>query len=294
MTRQKRTWFPGAAAHTICQFIDRRFYMVDDADRRALLDSIDLASDRWDWTWLSYAAMSSHLHYGHIAGSEHPERFFRSAHTRFAKRYHGRGRPTLGHVFANRPNIFHVNPAAVHRMVAYHHRNPVRAGVVERPSQSTWTSHRAYLRLDPAPRWLDVERALGILGFDDTAAGRRHFDEFVMEVDLDDRPPQMHVECVEVSGRDRREVDWTELIHLARTVSQLPEGEPLDTKTSSAARARRLIAFVATRDLGQTHAAVGKRLAIHPGSVCNLLARATNQAGLAADVADLRALLTAP
>ncbi len=37
------------------------------------------------------------------------------------------------------------------------HRNPVEAGVVTRPRDSTWTSHRIYLRLEPAPPWFDVE-----------------------------------------------------------------------------------------------------------------------------------------
>jgi len=41
------------------------------------------------------------------------------------------------------------------------------------------------MRLDAAPTWLNVEQVLAWLGFEDTAAGRKSFDEFVIEVDLD-------------------------------------------------------------------------------------------------------------
>ena len=84
--------------------------------------------------------MSSHVHYGHVAGIVDPDRFFRSAHTRFAQRYHRRPtRQTLGAVFADRPRIHPVRGDRLLRMVAYHHRNPIAARVVERPAQSNWT-----------------------------------------------------------------------------------------------------------------------------------------------------------
>ena len=62
MPRLRRSWVPGAGAHTICRFIDRRFTLVQDTDRHRVLESIEHAHDRWDWMWLSYAVMSTHLH----------------------------------------------------------------------------------------------------------------------------------------------------------------------------------------------------------------------------------------
>lgn len=296
MPRQRRTWVPNAGAHTISRFVDRRYYLIDRHDRRLLLDSIERADDRWDWRWLSYAAMSTHLHYGHIAGEVEPDRFFRSAHTRFALRYHRREtRETLGHVFAARPTTYAIKASLLARLVAYHHRNPVKAGVVERASQSTWTSHRAYLRLDPAPPWLDVEWALDVLGFRDTAAGRRLFDEFVTEVDLDDWQGGPQPGPVVVTGsRGLEDVDWSRLVALARAVTNLPANESLASRRRKAVKTRQVIAYVATRDLGQTYSAVGTKLGMKTGSVFNLLSRMTGtDADVQGPVDELRRRLAA-
>jgi hypothetical protein len=218
--------------------------------------------------------MSSHIHYGLLAGVVDPDRFFRSAHTRFAQRYHRSTQHTLGPVFAERPKLHTVEQADLQRLVAYHHRNPVEAGVVQRPSQSSWTSHRAYLRLDPPPNWLDVERSLDLLGFRDTAAGRRHFDEFVTEIDMHDRPLMpKRKQAVETSRRGTDVVDWSLLVDLAREVTGLPHGEPLSSKSYRAALTRRLIAILATRELGQTYANVAAQLEMTTGSAYNLVTR---------------------
>jgi len=274
MPRIRRLWVPQAGAHTISRFVDRRFCLVDDEDRRSLLDAIGRANGRWDWLWLSYAMMSSHVHYGHIAGNTDPDRFFRSVHTRFAARYHRRRKDTLGPVFADRPKLWPIRPENLLRLVAYHHRNPVEARLVTRASDSTWTSHRAYLRVDPAPPWLDVERALDALGFRDTEAGRRSFDECVMEMDLDERSFEPLDDAKDVAfGVGAHCIDWSRLIDLARRITGLPANEALESKGRTAVKTKRLIATVATRDLGQPYHAVATKLGMSTGSVFNLLSR---------------------
>lgn len=296
MPRHRRLWVPSAGAHTISRFVDRRYYLGDDQDRRCLFDAIDKANGRWDWTWLAFAMMSSHVHYGHVAGSSDPDRFFRSAHTRYARQFHRRsGGTTLGPVFADRPSLHPVRESMLPRLVAYLHRNPDRAGVVTRPSHSRWTSHRAYLRLDPAPPWLDVEWALSLLGFEDTAAGRRRFDEFVTEVDLqgwswDPHDADALRDVAETS--DPPDVDWAQLIELARRVTRLPREVSVQARRK-AAPVRLLVALVATRDLGQSYAAVGAVLGMTAGAVFNLIQRKAAQPGVAAMHTEITRLLQA-
>lgn len=295
MPRQRRQWIPGKGAHTICRFVDRRFYLVDDEDRQGLLDAIGKANERWDWEWLSYAAMSSHVHYGHVAGSVDPGRFFRSAHTRFAQRYHGRSvRQTLGPVFADRPHIHPVRDGRLLRMVAYHHRNPVEAGVAKRPAQSTWTSHRVYLRLDPAPPWLDVERALDILGFSDTAADRKRFDELVMDVKLDEEWWNGTQEALPERWirHDALDLHWPGLIQVAREVAGVLPHEPLSSRKRRLVIARALVARVATRDFAQPYATVGAKLGMSTGSVGNLLTRKELDGKLKEHLAEVRRRLS--
>ena len=279
MARHRRAWAPGLGAHLISRFVDRRFHLVDDCDRKTLLESIDRAHCRWDWELLSYALMSSHPHYGTLAGERSPDAFLRSVHTRFASRYHRRhGGATLGPVFAERSSLHVIKRDALARMVAYHHRNPVTAGVVTRPVESRWTSHRAYLRLDPAPRCLNVERALSLLGFNDTEAGRRHFDSFVQEVDLSSRLSEA-TDMVERAPKElatsamRDPVDFSHLEAEARALVGLPPQVPLAAKSRSATRVRRLVAMVAMFCWGESRATVARYLGIRPVSVSNLLGR---------------------
>ena len=189
-------------------------------------------------------------------------------------------------MLAERPKIYHVASARLPGMVVYHHRNPMTAGVVERPHESRWTSHRIYLRLDPAPAWFDVEWALSLLGFADTEAGRRRFDEFVMETNIDDRewlPPLSATPRVRPAPRC---VDWSRLIREASAVTGLDV--PMGSKARSAVETRLLVARIATIDLGQTHAAVAERLGMSPGSISNLLSRSSGDPRVARLLAELR------
>lgn len=83
-----------------------------------------------------------------------------------AHRQHGR----IGTIFVRGPKQLAVDADGVGPLLAYLHNNPVRAGLVPEANRSTWTSHRAYLGLDPVPRWLCVDTGLALAGFADPAA----------------------------------------------------------------------------------------------------------------------------
>jgi hypothetical protein len=65
-------------------------------------------------------------------------------------------------------------------LLSYVHNNPVRAGVVEDPSDSSWTSHRAYLGEAAAPRWLDIRLGLHLCGFEFSPSGRDAFHKLAV------------------------------------------------------------------------------------------------------------------
>lgn len=103
---------------------------------------------------------------------------FHPINTRFgqlwSRRYDG-----LGPILAGRPSNFRVRNERVGELIAYNHMDPVRSGVVDSPAASTWTSHRAYIGVQPAPPWLDRTLGLEACGLENTTAGRRDFDAFV-------------------------------------------------------------------------------------------------------------------
>ena len=121
-----------------------------------------------------------------------------------------------------------------------------------------------------------MERGLELLGFHDTAAGRRRFDEFVNEVDLSDFLEDAHeaAKVRETCGRSgARDVDWAWLIELARRVAGVPDDEPLSSRRPATVNARTLVGLVGTRRLQQSYPSVARAIGMSPSGVSNLLAR---------------------
>jgi hypothetical protein len=76
-------------------------------------------------------------------------------------------------------------------VIEYVHNNPVRAGVVARATESTWTSHRAYVGSIEAPAWLAADEGLGAAGFGCDTTGRRAFAAVVDEAASLPRDPDL-------------------------------------------------------------------------------------------------------
>ena len=94
----------------------------------------------------------------------------------FNRRYGGRGA-----VFRERyTSVLIETEAQLYRTIAYVELNAVRAGIVPHPEQWPWASYRALMALDPAPRFLAVDRVLELFGPTPEVA-RMHLRAFVEE-----------------------------------------------------------------------------------------------------------------
>jgi REP element-mobilizing transposase RayT len=275
MARKRRHWAPGKGHHLISRFIDRRFHLLSDHDREAYLTAYGAVQHRWDWQNLSYGLMSSHVHFGLIGGVQPLDRVFRSVHTKAAWRYH-LGRTTLGPVLADRPRLYPVPDEALARLIAYHHRNPVSAGVVDRAANSRWTSHRAYLRLEKAPSWLDVERNLELIGFSDTKSGRAEFDDFVNEVALETPIPRLPNQREVLLTKPQpplKDETWNRLLLQASSIVGCSSDELVHSRCHRASRGRRLVAQLGRDLFHQTYEEIGRRLGRTGASIHRLLHR---------------------
>ena len=180
---------PGTVYHVISRFVDRKWRILDDDDR-ALYDRLfAYAIRKCDWTCLGRAMMNNHLHVGFVAGEKPFGTLLQQVHSPFARllneKYEG-----LGPVFADRATAWAIRDAATPRLLAYIHNNPVRAGVVSTAAESTWTTHRAYIGLDPQPEWLAVDEGLARCGLN-----RTEFDAWVtssLEADHTDAVSGIH------------------------------------------------------------------------------------------------------
>jgi len=133
------------------------------------------------------------------------------------------------------------------------------------------------MRLDAAPTWLNVEQVLAWLGFEDTAAGRKSFDEFVIEVDLKDfssKYTRGHQSEGLQQTKTHQIVDderWRWLIAEVACANNLTQIDFFRSKYPHAVSARRMVCWFARKRWCVTYHAIGEKLSITTARVCQLL-----------------------
>jgi REP element-mobilizing transposase RayT len=175
MPREPRAFFSGVAYHLISRFVDREWIIKTSDERRLYLTLLGRQIETSDWRLFSYAVMSNHVHLGVVAGAQPVDSWIRGVHAPFADAMN-RAYNRIGNVFVRGPKAYPVARGSVGRLIAYIHNNPVRAGLCVSPSESDWTSHRAYLSARP-PRWLDVDLGLALAD----SSQRDEFDRWVRD-----------------------------------------------------------------------------------------------------------------
>ncbi len=176
MPRQPRSFAPGYVYHLISRFVDREWFIQQEEERASYLALLGRALIASDWRCLAYAIMSNHIHLSMIAGADSLDSWIRRVHSPFANMMNDTY-DRIGPMFVRGPKERSVSWEGVGAVIAYIHNNPVRAGVVDEPSKSTWTSHRAYRQLEPAPAWLHVDEGMKLAGFNDP----KEFHRWVIE-----------------------------------------------------------------------------------------------------------------
>jgi REP element-mobilizing transposase RayT len=270
MPRKPRHNAPGAVYHLISRFVDREWFITTESERSHYLELLGHALPRTDWRCLSYSIMSNHVHLGLVAGQDPLGSWIRRVHSPFAD-WMNRSHERIGVMFVRGPKDILVPPERVGRLFAYIHNNPVRAGVVNDPSHSTWTSHRAYVGLARAPAWLHVEEGLQRAGVRDAA----QFDEYVRsrpEKPTDDDitsgyEPELDVVATETAAS----IDPIELVRVAAEVLGLSvEDVHSRRKQHKHVRARRVVARCGDR-LGLSGVDIAKALGTSQQCVSKIL-----------------------
>lgn len=183
MSRPLRLFESGAIYHLIPTFVGGEWFIRSPEERAMYLKLLGQGLAGSSWRCMAYAVMSNHIHLAMLAGRGNVASWIREPHAEFADwinlRY-GRKR-RKGAVFVRGPKEYRIAPDSVARLIGYLHRNPVRAGVVEDPRETDWTSHRAYVGDMPRPRWLDTQLGLELGGFRDVNT----LDTWIRETNLD-------------------------------------------------------------------------------------------------------------
>jgi putative transposase len=155
MARPLRLEFPGALYHVTSRGDRREPIFEDNLDRQTLLAVVAKGMQRFDAVVFAYCLMPNHYHFVMQTRQPNLSRIMRHINGVYTQAYNRRHRK-VGHLFQGRFKAVLVNrDAYLLEVCRYVDLNPVRAGMVQRPQDWTWSSYCAHTGRDQAPEWLD-------------------------------------------------------------------------------------------------------------------------------------------
>jgi putative transposase len=155
MARPLRLEFEGALYPRDFTWVQREAICEDDTDRRKLLEVAELGMKRFDTVVFAYCLMDNHYHFVLHMHQPNLSRLMRHINRVYTQAYNRRHRK-VGHLFQGRFKAVLVDKDAyLLEVCRYVDLNPVRAGMVRRPQDWTWSSYRAHTGKVDAPVWFD-------------------------------------------------------------------------------------------------------------------------------------------
>jgi REP element-mobilizing transposase RayT len=171
------------------------FFSDEDRNRFCLL--LQEGTQRFNYRIHAYCLMENHLHLVIQVADVPLSRAMQNLsfrHTRWVNAREDRA----GHLFQGRYKAILVDAESyLNELVRYVHLNPVRAGIVDEPSDYAWSGHQTYLGLADVP-WLTTDWLLSQFAKTRKAA-RRRYERFVAMGMAEGYRPEFHT-----GGNDTR------------------------------------------------------------------------------------------
>ncbi len=299
MPRSPRLDYPGARHHVMNRTSRRRHVFRKPSDLELFLGLLGELPGRFGVSVRGYALMGNHFHLMlacHASPLAKVMAWLGSNLARRKNNAHGWDGPLFRARYRNRLVL---DDDYWRHLLAYIHLNPLRAGAVAHPDETTWTSHRAYAGLDPAPSWLSCDEHLELYGsarqyrdaLDDLVSGEAKLPEVLDEAHVW-RP--VNTEGVEVN----RPPATVSSLSQADALAQVAAVAGVDVDSLLRARRgrignlpRTLAAWWLGRAGAMSRERVGHALFMRPGSVGAAAHRVRVAEGSLAEWRD--ALLTA-
>lgn len=163
MARQWRIEFPGALYHVLSRGNNRQNIFLSDDDRKLFLNLIGELSERFRIELYAYVLMDNHYHLLLKTMENNLSKSMQWFGTTYTRKFNLKNR-VVGHLFQGRfKSIIVENDAYLLQLSCYIHRNPLRAGLVNRLSDFRWSSYRCYAYGKKTPVWLNTGHILNQL-----------------------------------------------------------------------------------------------------------------------------------
>jgi putative transposase len=185
MARPLRIEYPDAWYHVMNRGRRQEEIFTDHYDFGTFLKLLEQSTLLWDIRIAAYCMMSNHYHLLIQTPRANLSRAMRHIDGIYTQRFNRRHK-MVGQLFAGRYRSILVDADAyLLQLVRYIHRNPLRAGMVTKPDQYPWTSHRGYLSDERQWDWLHKEFVLS--QFSTRPRERREaYKEFIADEDLEE------------------------------------------------------------------------------------------------------------
>lgn len=159
MSRPLRLEFEGALYHVTSRGDRREPIYEDDEDRRAWLEVLAKALERFEASVYAYCLMGNHYHVVLQTHRPNLSRLMRHLNGVYTQYYNRRHRK-VGHLFQGRFKAILIDEESYFLEVCrYVDLNPVRAKMVRHPREWSWSSYRAHTGQVESTSWLE-SRAL--------------------------------------------------------------------------------------------------------------------------------------
>ncbi len=174
MARPLRLAYPGAVYHVMARGHERAPAYRDDADRLGFLEILGAVAAEHAWIVHGYCLMGNHYHLLVETPRGDLSAGMRSVDGRYAQAFNRRHR-RRGHLFEGRFRAILVQKDThLLELCRYVVLNPVRARLVERPEQWSWSNYRATAGLSTAPDWLNADWTLALFARTQAVARLRY------------------------------------------------------------------------------------------------------------------------
>lgn len=270
MGRRPRIHFPGAIYHAIVRGNNRQPLFTKLRDHKVFTSLIADAGRRFDHRIHAFCWMSNHAHLMIQVDDAPLSEIIHNLCSRYA-RWFNEAYSRTGHVFERRYRAGLIgSDSAAMSLARYIHLNPVKAGLVDRPIEHPWSSHRSYLGMESVP-WLETDLVLGLFSKQRSKAIEQYkaFTYAGMQIeDPKHEVPEadgLYGECVQDDYQPRRqprESTFESARELLLAVCEYQGIEPGAlvgaSRNRKVSRARALLAYLARDSTQITFSEVGR------------------------------------
>jgi putative transposase len=227
MSRPLRIEFPDAWYHVMNRGRRAERIFSDSTDYQVFVDLLKETAETWNIKVAAYCLVSNHYHILLNTPEANIARSMRHLNGVYTQRYNRRH--TLdGQLFRGRYKSILVgaDPYLL-QLVRYIHKNPVKAGLVEKPEQYPWSSHRGYLSVSRKWDWLFKDFIFSLL----SAKTQNRFHVYKRFMAMEDEKDVDHI----VEGKKwpaligtAEFIDWIKAkYYLSRIGEDVPEARQL-------------------------------------------------------------------